>query len=340
MKNIKNFYTDKTLNLIKKYYQFYVYNKKNGLIYDNERVLPSDHFVYQIIQKYKLPLHLENIQIARVTNMEEADNGIVYMGIDKKGKTQYIYGTTFVQVRNSKRSTIFVNVYEKIKDIERRIELGIQRKDIDQDFLFSVILLLELTFFIRLGKKKYFKDNETIGLLTLQKDNIHVTNKEIQISFKGKSSQEQIFHCQKHLQPVLFDILLRLLRNKNNNPSLFSDSNGKTFTETKLYEMIKTFDIKFKDLRTYGVNIIFLQHVFENIAEFRGCSDRERKRLITLLQKQTAEEIGHTWNSSKRAYLINEIYPILIHVITTEQFSNFSTFLKKIVQCLNGREKK
>ncbi|AKS26433.1 putative DNA topoisomerase type I [Diachasmimorpha longicaudata entomopoxvirus] len=334
---------DRFLCLIKKYYQFYTYDKSSGIVFDNGQKLPTDHLVYQIIQKYRLPLHLENIQITRVSTMEEADNGIVYIGIDKKGKTQYIYGNNFVQARNSKRSEIFVKVYNKIKYIEERINTGLKKSnnsDIGINFLFAVILLLELTFFIRLGKKKYFKDNETIGLLTLQKDHLTVTNKEIQISFKGKSNQVQVFHCQKHLQPILFSVLIRLLANKNGNPLLFSDSTGKTFTESKLYEMIKEFDIKFKDLRTYGVNIIFLQHVYENIDDFRKGNERFKKRLITALQKQTAEEIGHTWNSSKRAYLIDEIYPILLHIIMTEDFSSFSMFLERIVLYLNNGKKK
>ncbi|AAG02758.1 DNA topoisomerase type I [Betaentomopoxvirus amoorei] len=313
-------------------------------IYNTDGQEIVDDNLLNIIKKYKPPKHLNNIELI-AKNIEEADNGIIYIGIDSKNKKQYIYGINYVKKRRNDRIKIFLKVENKIPKIEKYInkELNIFKKNgsnsshiyITDKMIFAIILLVEMCFFIRTGKKKYLEDNETIGLLTLQKNNFTIENDVIYINFKGKLSQNQNFSILKDEHLLIYN-MIKILYNKTND-FIFKNSDDIIFNESKLYSMIKQFNIKLKDIRTFGVNRVLIQELWKNVRDLDIMDIRHKdiKKIISEVVKRTANIIGHTPTISKNSYIVDEIRSIIDKdTINKAKEMTFDEYYKYIVDKL------
>lgn len=320
-----------------KYKEFYTYDKINNIIFDeHNRPIPKSNIIYDIIEKYKNLLKtLVDIKIMPNKSMEEADNNLVYKGKDSKGRYQYCYGVNYIKQRLDKKLENFLKIYKNLDKIQDIITKGLEEETINKSFLFASILLLELTFYIRLGKEIYFDENETIGLLTLKKKNITREGNKFIISFKAKSNKLQEFVCSQELQPVLFSVFIKLLNNIKNPDDYIFTYNGKHFTERILNLRLKNLNLKLKDFRTYGVNILFLKTIYDNMDYSPKVNI---KKIINLGIDDAAKIIGHTKNISKKSYLSDQL------VKATEAFLeegidkkySFDVFIKKIInKCLD-----
>lgn len=316
-----------------KYENFYTYDKNNNIVFNENKIpIPKSNIIYRILEKYKNMLKILNdILIVPNKTIEEADKNLVFKGKDAKGRYQYCYGVDYVKNRLDKKLDNFLKIYKKMDIIQSIINKGMEEKEINKQFLFASILLLELTFYIRLGKEIYFDENETIGLLTLKKNNLIKADDMITISFKAKSNKNQEFICYKETQPLVYSVLTKLIENAPNNDSfIFTYNNQKHFTERMLNKRLKEIGLRLKDFRTYGVNILFLKTIYDNLDHSPKI---DIKKLIKTGISDAAQIIGHTKNISKKSYLSEQL------VNATEDFlkeySNkkysFDSFIKKVI---------
>lgn len=146
---------------MKKYFDVVSYNEEDQKLYKNNKPISENSILYKILEKYKIPSHLKNIKMVIHKTMLESDNSIIYIGVDKNNKKQYIYGIDYVKRRNKNRLTIFLNVEKEMKIIEEFINKHTKNiksiKNMNDDAIFSIILMLELTLYIRTGKKSITK---------------------------------------------------------------------------------------------------------------------------------------------------------------------------------------
>ncbi|AAC97665.1 DNA topoisomerase type I [Melanoplus sanguinipes entomopoxvirus] len=322
----------------KKYIKYY--NVINNKIYDDKNNEIINEELNKIIIKYKPPSHLHDIKLI-AKNIKEADNGIVYIGLDSTNKKQYIYGINFVTNRKKNKIKTFLKVNQKIPDIERYIkkELDIFNKSdnpkISINTLFAVILLMEMNFFIRTGKKKYLNDNETIGLLTLQKSNFTFNNdKYIDILFKGKKKQLQQFTVDKENHKLLYKILKLLINNTED--FIFKTTDNILFSESKMYQMMKMFSISLKDIRTFGVNRILINELWKamQLIDISYIKKNDIRRMITDVINKTANIIGHTPSISKKSYIVDELRSIITPDLFIYKDTSFKDFYNIIIKKL------
>lgn len=330
------------LNTNYKYKFFYTFDKDTQIIFDeNNKPLNKNHILYIILEKYKDLLYLTDIKIIPHKTIEEADNNLVYKGYDSKHKLQYRYGINYINSRKNKKLQHFLNVYNNMDIIQDIIDTGIKEKTINKTFLFATILLLELTFFIRLGKDIYLETNETVGLLTLQKKHLIKNLDCFRIEFKGKTGKNQSFICSKETQPILYNVLSILFKNaKEENDYIFTYDENKKFTERMLNERLKLIGIRLKDFRTYGVNIVLIKTIFNNIINEHYKNEIELKKILNKSIDETAQIIGHTKSISKKSYLSEELQDILQKILLKKKFTNFELFLKTIISKLKTIKKK
>lgn len=322
------------LNINIKYENYYIY--VNGLIYDKSKLISKNNIIYKIIDKYKSLINvLTNVKIIPYKSMKDADKGLIYKGFDKSGKEQYVYGDEYNLQRKQNKIKIFLKVYDKLNIIQDIISLGLQEKTINKTFLFTAILLLEMTFYIRLGKDIYFKNNKTTGLLTLQKNNIFIHEDYINIIFLGKTNKEQKFTINKTTHPILYDIITKLY--KNSKDYLFVSKDNIRYTEKMLNLKLKKINLTLKDFRTYGVNMIFIQQIFEN---YYNNNSIDVKKIINKSIEETALIIGHTKTISKKSYLAEELQELLESLLKEKnKYTNFKDFLNIIIKKLKQGEK-
>lgn len=322
------------ISLNKKYYNVYTY--KDGNLYDNNKLVPKTNIIYKILEKYKGMLkYLTDVKVIPHKSFKEANKSLIYKGLDKNGKEQYQYGDEYVFARQQKKIDTFLKVYDKLNIIQEIITLGLKEVEINKTFLFAAILLLEMSFYIRLGKEIYHEKNNTIGLLTLKKEHLLIENDNIKIIFKGKTGKEQSFVCNKEHQPILYDVLLKLYNKAKDY--LFVTHNNIKYTEKMLNTKLKKINLTLKDFRTYGVNMVFIQQIYKNYF-----NDRTNiKKIINDSIKETADIIGHTKNISKKSYLAEELQLLLEDMLQSNvaKFKNFKDFIKYIVKNLKKMKK-
>lgn len=347
-----------TFNANVKYTFFYTYDKTKKIIFDEKgKELPLDNILYEIIMKYKDMLnYLEDIQIVPNQTMEEADRGLVYKGKDSKNRYQYRYGNLYINRRIPNKLNNFLLVYKKVKEINKLIKKTLDTSNtiINNDFIFSTILLLELTFFIRLGKQKYYDENGTVGLLTLTKKNLILNNEKdvFEIRFKGKSNQQQLFIIEEDKHNLLFLTMLKIydtLKDKTEDAFIFCNSESKQFTERKLNKRLEKYDLTLKEFRTYGVNLILIKNIHKRLIDVDKNKvenknniffDKEKEikmfdKLIKNCITETAETIGHSKSISKKSYISEELITVLKDIDVNTITLSFDNFLNEIIKRLS-----
>ena len=316
-----------------KYTSFYTYS--NGVILDGNVVLSASHIIYDIIKKYPIPSHLTNVKIVKNTSLEEADNNLVFTGVDSNGKTQYFYGESFVDARKTSKKSIFVESAKVIDDIMTKVDTRLQDPNqvIDSDFIISTIILLELKTFIRLGKQISFDIYQSIGIRTLKKAHFTFTKDGVDISFIGKSQVSHVFQIPKDNKLLIKCLKLLYTQNTNSDFIFALEGCDKPISEYKINKFLRSYKLTFKNLRTYGCNIIFLKHFYEI---YMKRTDKESlKKIVNKAIKEAALDIGHSVSISKGSYLVEDL---ISHLNTTieklEENSSYEEFLSYFIDTL------
>ncbi|APG58296.1 DNA topoisomerase 1 [BeAn 58058 virus] len=310
-----------------------LYYNLGKLYLDKELTIHAkgDNPAYEILEHIKIPTHLTDVIIYEQT-YEQSLSGLIFVGKDSKGRTQYFYGKLHVKKRNSNRNNIFIRVYRVINKINDFIDknISLKKKSDDVSFQLAVFMLMETSFFIRMGKLKYLKENETVGLLTLKNKHIFLDNKKIFIRFIGKDKVKHEFIVHKSNR--LYNCIIKLYNCENQDLFLFNK-----LSERRIYDLMKNFNIRLKDLRTYGVNYIFLYNFWNNIKSLKPVPTI--KKLITISIKETAEIVGHSPAISRNAYMANTVLDFLIQdseIITNIKEVSFNEFVNIIIDYIEN----
>ncbi|QDJ95087.1 DNA topoisomerase type I [Hypsugopox virus] len=304
------------------------YYKDGKLFLDNmyKKEVSKKNPTYEILKHIKIPSHLNNVIVYEQT-YEQSLSTLVFVGIDTKGRKQYFYGKLHVSQRNENRNKIFIKVYNVINNINNFIDKNILLKNDDIKLQLAIFMLMETSFFIRMGKMCYLKENETVGLLTLQNKHIFFEKDKILIKFIGKDKVSHEFIVRKSNK--LYKPLKKLTNHNQMDSFLFNKLN-----EKRVYTFMKQFGIRLKDLRTYGVNYTFLYNFWTNVKSLSPIPTI--KKLISMSIKQTAEIVGHTPSISKNAYMATTVLTLLNdqNIIKTIENKSFDEFVNLIIKYL------
>ncbi|QQG31564.1 DNA topoisomerase [Swinepox virus] len=312
---------------------FLYYDGKLFFDTDLTKQVPYDNPTYDILKYIKIPNHLTNVMVYEQT-YEQSLHRLIFVGTDSKGRKQYFYGKLHVKERNNKRDTIFMRVYNIINKINDFIDTNIKKEKPRDDiyFQYGVFMLMETSFFIRMGKMRYLKENETVGILTLKNKHIHIEKDKIMIRFIGKDKVSHEFMV--HKSNKLFKPLMKLHDKENPDTFLFNK-----LSEKRIYTLMKKFEIRLKDLRTYGVNYTFLYNFWSNIKSLDPVPPI--KKLVSISIKQTAETVGHTPSISKSAYIAITVIDFLLQdvstLVNTIKSITFNDFIELIVKYITDK---
>lgn len=314
-----------------KYFSFFKY--KDGLLYKNNILVDKTNICYQIIKLYPIPKFLTNVEIIEHESIEEAHKSLIFRGVDTNNKMQYFYGKEYINERKKKKKTIFLKTFNIITDLTEEINNFLKLKKIDDEQSIIMILLkLELITFIRLGKDISYKKYKSIGIRTLQKKNINFYTDHISIEFVGKKQQNYTFVIEKKNNTDFYDILKLLYDNRN---IFIFEINNKLISEYKINNFLKTKKISFKDLRTYGSNIIFLKTLGQYLCDvdISKLSEKKINFLISEAFNIASKKIIHSKNISKNSYIVENINNLIKQI---KQPKNISDFISQIITLLEN----
>ena len=239
------------------------------------------------IKKLKIPPNWNNVYIS-----DNYTSKIQAYGYDNKNRKQYIYHpcwkllTNDIKFSNNENFNInkLKTILSKFKNYPIKSKL----------YVISNMIQIMIDLNIRVGNEIYLKENDTIGLCTMQKKNF----KENSFCFKGKRGVIHIKKLnEKHIKFInsILDIPGKNLFQYREHDKI------DIISANDLNDFLKTYvdiNLSTKDIRTYQANDIFLKFIYKNKKKY----DNLKKLQIDAI-KYTANELGNTIKVCKDSYI-------------------------------------
>lgn len=224
------------------------------------------------------------------------------IGRDARGRKQYRYHSRYREVRDEAkygRMIAFGAALPKIREqIERDLSLpGLPKRKV----VAAIVRLLDETC-IRVGNEEYAKANKSFGLTTLRDRHADVRGQDIQLHFRGKSSQEhditlhdrRLARIVKRCQDLPGQELLQYQTGSGEHYRVDSGD-----VNEYLREITKE-DFSAKDFRTWHGT----WHMAEQLAALGPCdSDKQIERNIVEAVKETAKHLGSRPAACRKYYI-------------------------------------
>ena len=240
------------------------------------------------IKKLRIPPKWNSVQISK-----DPTSKIQVTGIDNKGRKQYIYHPIWVLFsKESKYLKVESFDYNKfIKLINNKSRF---KNEINKTYVITNMFILMNDLNIRVGNEIYLKDNDSVGLTTMSKNNL-VEDKYFE--FKGKRG---IFHKKEVTSKKSLEFLNKI--KKLPGSKLFKyihDNNYYDISSNDMNNFLKDNideNITCKDIRTYCANKIYKLKLNEYIKN--NTKNPQREAI-----KYTAEQLGNTPKVCKDSYI-------------------------------------
>lgn len=278
--------------------------------------------IMSIISIYKIPSHLTHVQVL-IQSLEQAHNGLVMKGVDSVGRTQYYYGKQYILRRNSNRLVIITWVHKIWPYLTMNIRMLLASNSSFEVSL-GLALYIATKIYIRTGTPKY----EVTGLIGLQSQHISLSGNILRLDFIGKDLVHQVHELV--VDSKVSDIIRLRLSGKSRRQYLFQDTLGKRLKHTDIYEHLAHYNVHLKDIRTYGVNMLFIYNVTRslNSVDISKLTERQKRILIAGAIATTANSIGHTKNVCKRSYIALQIIESISNLQDTDYISVLCFLIK------------
>lgn len=291
--------------------------------------IPLDKNTYKRLQfqldHYKIPTHILNVIVYLYDTVEEMDTHLLYRGEDKTNKIQYIYGKSYTSWRKDNKSVVLKAVLKHIVNIKKYINKHLTGNS-DFESVISLLLAVELEFFIRMGKPIYEELNKTTGLCTLRRFHFTLLKTKVQIKFTGKDNLVHQFNI-----PAKSKLYNPIIKNYNQIKDIkdyffkYQTTAGRWITVSPvqinniLNQLAGGTELTLKDIRAYGVNYLFVKN------RINGHSAKQALEL-------TAGQIGHTPTICKKSYLVDRLYLLTNDIY--EQFKKVKSIDHAIIQLM------
>lgn len=222
------------------------------------------------------------------------------------GVKRYLYKKEFRQKQNDKKCDRMVEFGKELGRIKKNIMKELDMEKPSRTKVIATGLWLLLKSSIRVGNKKYLKENGTYGLTTLNKKHVKVSDKHIELDFVGKKSVQNYVKV-KIPTPKLTKWFKYL--HKNADP-YFIAFDGQRISSLEINDYIKDYygeAFTAKDFRTWGANIIFLEEISKIDLKKDKLTPKEINKTIKNIIEHTAEMLNNTPSVLKSNYLCQHI---------------------------------
>lgn len=243
------------------------------------------------------------------------DNGhIQATGRDLKGRKQYIYHTEWEKQQQEEKFTRMAEFGRKLPKLRKQVEKDLRKKSWCKTKVLALMVEILDETGIRIGNKKYERNNQTYGLTTLRRKHLFVEGDRLMLKYKGKSNQaRQVSIDDKKLVKFIKEVsqlpgyeLFTFLDEDNKSHSLDSQ-------DVKEYITAIIGDgFSCKDFRTWVGSRLAIELFPEAINMLREAPNR---KLEPALIKLVAEEMGNTPAICKGYY----VHPLILEKIEAEQ---------------------
>ncbi len=248
------------------------------------------------VLKLRIPPAWQNVRIARGDSAP-----LQAVGVDKKGRTQYIYHVRFRQQREEAKFRRVVEFGEALPALRRRVRADLKRATLDRPrVLASIVRLIDQGFF-RVGNDKSAASESTYGLTTVRADHVALAKDVLKFDYIGKWRKQQ----QRRIRDAEVASIVRQLK-AIGGEELFKYVQGERILDVKdrhvndYIQDIVGAEFTAKDFRTWAGTLLC------SIAlamEGEGKTKTERKRKVRKAVVATSEQLGNTPAVCKSSYI-------------------------------------
>ena len=152
----------------------FTYRKPDGAPVADEKTLLR-------IRKLRIPPAWREVRIARGDG-----SPLQAVGVDKKGRTQYLYHSKFRAQREEEKFRRVVEFGESLPALRRRVRNDLGREELDRQRVLAAIVRLIDQGFFRVGNDKSARAEMTYGLTTVLGSHVKVDGDTLLFDYVGK----------------------------------------------------------------------------------------------------------------------------------------------------------
>lgn len=282
-------------------------SKESGFTYRAANGEPvSDEKTLARIQRLRIPPAWKDVRIACGDSAP-----LQAVGVDKKGRTQYLYHPRFRQQREEEKFKRVVEFGESLPELRRRVRNDLKRPSLEREKVLAAMVRLIDQGFFRIGNDKSAASESTYGLSTVHGSHVRVSGETIAFDYVGKWRK-------KHKKAIRDGDVARIVSKlkRTEGDELFKFVSGERIVDVKdrhvndYIQSVVGEEFTAKDFRTWAGTL------FCSIAlamQGQGKSKTERKRKMRKAIVATAEQLGNTPAVCRSSYICPRLLDEYLH---------------------------
>jgi DNA topoisomerase-1 len=271
--------------------------KESGFAYRHADGTPvTDEKTLTRIARLRIPPAWADVRIARG---EAAP--LQAVGVDKKGRTQYLYHPRFRAQREEAKFRRVVEFGEALPELRRRVRADLKGSALEKQRVLAAIVRLIDQGFFRVGNDKSAESESTYGLTTIRNEHVQVDGSKLLFEYVGKWRKEQkraitdadVAEIVRDLKTLGTDELFAYAATDGMHD--IKDRHVNDYIQSIIGENFTA-----KDFRTWAGTLLC------SIAlamQGQGTSKAERKRKIRKAIVATSEQLGNTPAVCRSSYI-------------------------------------
>jgi len=248
------------------------------------------------IRALRIPPAWKNVRIDR-----GAAAPLQAVGVDKKGRTQYLYHSRFRQSREEEKFQRVVEFGESLPRLRRKIRKDLTGSELGKDRVLAAIVRLIDQGFFRVGNDKSARSEDTYGLTTVRSDHVTVHGAEITFDYIGKWKKSQ---KRRVKDAEIAGIIRRLTRLEGEELFKYIQNDRvRDIKDRQVNEYIQSIiGDKFtaKDFRTWAGTLLCSMALGQ---QGTGSSKKERKSKIKNAIDFASRQLGNTPAVCRASYI-------------------------------------
>lgn len=265
------------------------YRKPDGNTIRDEKTLAR-------IRKLRIPPAWQDVRIARTDAAP-----LQALGVDKKGRTQYLYHPRFRAEREEAKFRRVVEFGEALPRLRARVRKDLKGEELDrQRVLASIVRLIDQGFF-RVGNDKSARSESTYGLTTILGKHVALEGETLLFDYVGKWRKKQ----QRAISDAEVAKVVTQLK-KMRGTELFKFLSHGRLVDVKdrhvndYIQAVVGEDFTAKDFRTWAGTLL-CSIALAMLGQ--APSKTERKRRVRKAIVATSEQLGNTPAVCRSSYV-------------------------------------
>ena len=227
------------------------------------------------------------------------------VGVDNKGRRQYLYHEAWHQRRDREKFSRMLHFAALLPDLRHHYRQALGGSDLNRDrVLAGAVALIDLGLF-RIGSPSYARDNGTFGVCTIERRHVRVACDRAVFAFPAKGGTKWRLEVT---EPDVVRLLAELKGQRGTGPRLLSAPTGRGWHPVRPVEVNNFIkdgigpDFSAKDFRTWRATVSAAVALADR-HDGAPPSPRAARSLVKSAMEEVAETLGNTAAVARRSYV-------------------------------------